>query len=49
MTTKTICREGMCYVSPELEVLDLKAEGVLCASGEFGIKNWERDDQTLGV
>lgn len=32
----------MCYVSPELEVLDLKAEGVLCASGEGNVtvKDW---------
>lgn len=50
MTTKTICKEGMCYASPALEVLDLKTEGVLCASeGTFGIKDWTRDDQVLGV
>ena len=32
MTTKTICRGGQNYVSPTLEVLDLKNEGVLCGS-----------------
>ena len=49
MTTKTICKESVCYAAPVLEVLDLKNEGVLCASGAFGIKDWTRDDQTLGV
>ena len=34
MTTKTICRERQNYVSPVLEVLDFKAEGVLCSSIE---------------
>lgn len=43
MTTKTICRGGQNYVSPTLEVLDFKAEGVLCESGAFGIKDWEND------
>lgn len=51
MTTKSICRGGQCYVSPSLEVLDLKNEGVLCGSGTFGIKDWESegDDEALGV
>ncbi len=49
MTTKSICRGGQCYVSPSLEVLDLKNEGVLCGSGTFGIKDWESDDEVLGV
>ena len=45
MTTKTICMEGQNYVSPVLEVLDFKAEGVLCASGEGSvtINDWYRD------
>lgn len=47
MTTKTICRGGQNYVSPTLEVLDLKNEGVLCASGAFDIKKWETDDDVL--
>lgn len=49
MTTKTICRGGQNYVSPALEVLDLKNEGVLCESGAFGIKNWEDDNDDLSV
>ena len=34
MTTKTICRGGQDYVSPVLEVLDIKTEGILCSSIE---------------
>ena len=47
MATKTICKDGMSYVAPVLEVLNLKTEGVLCAS--IGIKDWERDDEVLGT
>lgn len=49
MTTKTICRGGQSYVSPVLEVLDFKAEGVLCASGEgsVSINDWNRDDASI--
>lgn len=49
MTTKTTCREGLTYVSPELNVMDIEAEGVLCASGEgtFGINDWEREDGSV--
>ena len=49
MTTKTICRGGQNYVSPVLEVLDFKAEGILCASGEGSvtINDWERDDASI--
>ena len=39
MTTKTICREGQNYVSPVLEVLDFKAEGVLCSSIEDAVED----------
>ena len=48
MTTKTICREGQNYVSPLVEVIDLTLEGVLCASGAFGINDWEDDGDSLG-
>lgn len=49
MTTKTICRGGQNYVSPDLNVVDIEVEGVLCASGEgtFGINDWERDGESL--
>ena len=49
MTTKTICRGGQNYVSPVLEVLDFKAEGVLCASGEgdVTINPWTSDGDSI--
>lgn len=47
MTTKTICRGGQNYVSPVVEVIDLTVEGVLCASGAFGVRDWENDGDGL--
>ena len=49
MTTKTIFGVKHSYVSPVAEVLEIKAEGVLCASGEGGIdiNPWDRDDSVL--
>ena len=46
MTTKTICRGGQDYVSPVLEVLDIKTEGILCASGagSVNINPWVPDN-----
>ena len=45
MTTKTICGVKHDYVSPEFAVLEIKTEGVLCASGEGSvtINDWYRD------
>lgn len=34
------------YSSPEVKVVDIVSEGVLCASG-LGINDWERDDEAL--
>lgn len=31
---KTKVFNGACYVAPELSVLEIKSEGVLCASGD---------------
>ena len=39
--------EGMSYVAPSVTVLDVQAEGVLCQSGNFGIKDWEEDNDSL--
>lgn len=49
MTTKTICGERLNYVSPALEVLDIKNEGVLCTSGEgtITIGNWQNNKQSI--
>ena len=35
--------EGMSYETPSVNVLNVQAEGVLCASGGFGIKDWDND------
>lgn len=39
--------QGACYVAPEAVELDLRSEGVLCASGEFSISSFINDDETL--
>ena len=39
--------EAVSYETPSVNVLDVHAEGVLCASGGFGIKDWETDDDSL--
>ena len=35
------------YSSPVLEVIEIATEGVLCASGEFGIDDWTNDNDGL--
>ena len=35
------------YETPSVNVLNVQAEGVLCASGGFGIKDWENDGESL--
>ena len=49
MTTKTICGVKHDYVSPVSEVLEIKAEGVLCASGEGNvtINPWTPDGDSV--
>lgn len=32
--------EGLSYVTPSVNVLNVQAEGVLCASGEFEAPDW---------
>lgn len=32
------------YETPLVKTLDILSEGVLCASGTFGIRNWEEED-----
>lgn len=34
------------YSTPEVKVVDIVSEGLLCASG-LGINDWERDDEAL--
>lgn len=49
MTTKTICGVKHNYVSPDFEVLEIKAEGVLCTSGEgdISINPWTPDGDSV--
>lgn len=35
------------YEAPALEVYEIASEGVLCASGEFGIDDWAPDGDGL--
>lgn len=35
------------YEAPVVSVLDIQVEGVLCSSGNFGIKDWEPDGDGL--
>ena len=35
------------YESPAVNVLEVMSEGVLCASGDFGIADWENDNDSL--
>lgn len=38
---------GSSYEAPAVRVLDIMSEGVLCASGDFGIADWENDNDPL--
>ena len=35
------------YETPTVTTLEVQSEGVLCASGDFGIKDWENDCDSL--
>jgi hypothetical protein len=35
------------YETPAVKTLEVMSEGVLCGSGDFGIKDWETDDDVL--
>ena len=39
--------EAVSYETPSVNVLDVMSEGVLCASGGFGINDWENDGESL--
>jgi hypothetical protein len=38
---------GSSYEAPAVRVLDIMSEGVLCASGDFSIGDWEEDGESL--
>jgi hypothetical protein len=35
------------YETPTVTTLEVLSEGVLCASGDFSIKDWESDGEPL--
>ncbi|MBQ3612948.1 MAG: hypothetical protein II989_02535 [Bacteroidales bacterium] len=35
------------YEAPAVNVIDIQVEGVLCASGDFDINDWEEDEGGL--
>lgn len=37
----------MPYEAPSVTSLDILSEGLLCQSGEFGIRDWENDNESL--
>lgn len=45
---ETPARGGQTYESPKLETLDLTIEGVICASGAMGIREWDEETEDLG-
>ena len=40
-------QEVSSYETPTVTTLEVLSEGVLCGSGNFGIKDWEDDDESL--
>lgn len=35
------------YETPSVTTLEVLSEGVLCGSGDFSIKDWENDGESL--
>jgi hypothetical protein len=44
---KTFEMAGATYETPTITTLEVLSEGVLCGSGDFKIKDWENDDESL--
>lgn len=44
---KTFDMGGATYETPTITTLEVQSEGVLCGSGNFGIKDWEEDGGSL--
>lgn len=47
MNSKDLLAKGLVYEAPAVTSLEIVSEGVLCQSGEFNLKDWERDDDSL--
>ena len=44
---KTLNMGGSPYETPTITTLEFQSEGVLCGSGDFSIKDWENDGESL--
>ena len=44
---KQFMGEVSAYETPSVTTLEVLSEGVLCGSGDFSIKDWEDDDESL--
>lgn len=44
---KNNTRGGQTYETPSVTTLEVLSEGVLCGSGDFSIKDWENDGESL--
>lgn len=44
---KKSCEGVSTYETPSVKSLDIMSEGVLCASGDFSIGDWENDNDGL--
>lgn len=47
MNSKDLLAKGLVYEAPAVTSLEIVSEGVLCQSGEFNLKDWETDDESL--
>lgn len=46
MKLKELNPYGQIYISPSVDILEVRVEGVLCESG-ISINDWENDDELL--
>lgn len=44
---KKFMGEVSSYETPSVKTLEVLSEGVLCGSGDFSIKEWEDDGESL--
>lgn len=47
LVNKKSMQEVSAYETPSVAMLEVLSEGVLCASGGFGITDWEEDEDSL--
>ncbi len=47
LVNKKSMQEVSVYETPSVAMLEVLSEGVLCASGGFGITDWEEDEDSL--